>query len=88
MRAKQVFHWASAFICALTPVLSAGEPTPTSAEFVKQLDLIHFSHTDYGFTDHPAVCRDLQRRYLDLALDTAQATRRLPDVGPRKRPWP
>jgi hypothetical protein len=44
-------------------------------QFVRQLDLIHFSHTDYGFTDHPAVCRDMQVRYLDLSL----ATRKLPD---------
>ena len=43
------------------------------------MDLIHFSHTDYGFTDHPAVCRDMQRRYLDIALDLAQATRQMPE---------
>ncbi len=79
MRTKHFFCWASVFLCTLTSNLSAAESAPASAEFVKQLDLIHFSHTDYGFTDHPAVCRDLQRRYLDLALDTAQATRRLPD---------
>jgi len=48
-------------------------------QFVKQLDIIHFSHTDYGFTDHPAVCRELQRRYLDLALDAALSTRGLPE---------
>ena len=63
----------------MTPSRTAAESVPAAAEFVQQLDLIHFSHTDYGFTDHPAVCRDLQRRYLDLALDTARATRRLPD---------
>ncbi len=63
------------FLCTLPAVLRAAE-TP---QFVRQLDLIHFSHTDYGFTDHQAVCRDLQVRYLDLALDTAQATRRVPD---------
>jgi hypothetical protein len=50
-----------------------------SPEFVRQLDLIHFSHTDYGFTDHPAVCRDMQRRYLDIALDAALATQDLPE---------
>lgn len=59
--------------------LSAEETTPSAPRHVKQLDLIHFSHTDYGFTDHPAVCRDMQRRYLDIALDTAIATRNLPD---------
>ena len=36
---------------------------PPAPEHVRQLDLIHFSHTDYGFTDHPAVCREMQRRY-------------------------
>jgi hypothetical protein len=54
-------------------------PGPDAPQHVKQIDLIHFSHTDYGFTDHPAVCRDLQRRYLDIALDTALATRNRPE---------
>lgn len=58
--------------------LLGAEPLPQPPEFVRQLDLIHFSHTDYGFTDHPAVCRDLQVRYLDIALDAAIATRDLP----------
>ena len=79
MQLKQICQSLSLLLGALTPVLAAAESSPAAPEFVKQLDLIHFSHTDYGFTDHPAVCRDLQRRYLDLALDTAQATRRLPD---------
>ncbi|MCX8154922.1 MAG: hypothetical protein N3J91_00490, partial [Verrucomicrobiae bacterium] len=56
-------------------------PPATAApapQHVQQIDLIHFSHTDYGFTDHPAVCRDLQVRYLDVALDAIIATRPLP----------
>jgi hypothetical protein len=57
----------------------AAEPAPTGPEYVRQLDLIHFSHTDFGFTDHPAVCRDMQVRYLDIALDTALTTGDLPD---------
>jgi hypothetical protein len=79
MQANWVSRWVGTLLWALAPILSATKAVPNSAEFVQQLDLIHFSHTDYGFTDHPAVCRDLQRRYLDLALDTAQATRHLPD---------
>jgi hypothetical protein len=63
----------------LAPALFAAESAPGSPDFIKQLDLIHFTHTDYGFTDHPAVCRDLQVRYLDIALDAASATRRYPD---------
>ena len=58
---------------------TAAESSPAAPQHVRQLDLIHFSHTDYGFTDHPAVCRDLQRRYLDIALDTAEATRHRPE---------
>ena len=79
MQANWVSRWVGTLLWALAPILSATEAAPNSAEFVQQLDLIHFSHTDYGFTDHPAVCRDLQVRYLDLAIDTARTTRHLPD---------
>jgi hypothetical protein len=48
---------------------------------IGHVDIVHFSHTDYGFTDHPAVCRELQRRYLDIALDAALATRERPPEG-------
>ncbi len=63
---------------AMTDRMAAAEATPPAPQFIQQVDLIHFSHTDYGFTDHPAVCRDMQRRYLDLALDAAQATANAP----------
>jgi hypothetical protein len=62
--------------------LVAAAAEPPRLAHIRQLDLIHFSHTDYGFTDHPAVCRDMQRRYLDVALDTALATRKRPDDAP------
>lgn len=48
-------------------------------DHIQQIDLIHFSHTDYGFTDHPAVCRDMQIRYLDIAVDAATATAEAPE---------
>ena len=48
---------------------------------VQHIDLVHFSHTDYGFTDHPVVCRELQRRYLDIAVDGVLATCRKPAEG-------
>ena len=54
----------------------AGEPPK-----VKHVDLVHFSHTDYGFTDHPAVCRELQKRFLDVAIDGVLATRDRPPSG-------
>jgi len=58
---------------------SAAPPSSPEPQYIQQVDVIHFSHTDYGFTDHPAVCRDMQRRYLDLALDAAQASARAPE---------
>lgn len=61
-----------------SPILAA-EPSPDVPQFIRQIDLIHFSHTDYGFTDHPAVCRDMQRRYLDIALDAATASAGAPE---------
>ncbi|NOX54434.1 MAG: hypothetical protein GXP27_08320, partial [Planctomycetes bacterium] len=45
---------------------------------IRHIDLVHFSHTDYGFTDHPLICRELQKRYLDIAIDAALATRDAP----------
>ena len=44
----------------------ASDPGPV----IKELYLVHFSHTDVGFTDSPSVCRELYRRYLDIAVDT------------------
>jgi len=37
---------------------------------VRRVDIVHTTHTDIGFTDHPLVCREQQKRYLDIALDT------------------
>ncbi len=63
---------------AQTP--DAGTPEAPKAG-IQHVDLVHFSHTDYGFTDHPAVCRELQKRYLDIAIDAVLATREKPDAG-------
>ncbi len=70
----------AAFLClaGLATVASANDP-PAALQFIRQVDLIHFSHTDFGFTDHPAVCRDMQRRYLDVALDAVRASTNAPE---------
>jgi hypothetical protein len=49
---------------------AASGDTQSTLAHIKELDLVHFSHTDVGFTDHPTVCRELYRRYLDIAVDT------------------
>jgi len=46
--------------------VSAGQAGPA----VREINIVHFSHTDVGFTDSPSVCRELYRRYLDIAVDT------------------
>ena len=46
---------------------------------IRHIDLVHLSHTDVGFTDHPIVCRELQRRYLDIAIDAVLATQTGPN---------
>ncbi|MCC6697120.1 MAG: hypothetical protein IT365_15945 [Candidatus Hydrogenedentes bacterium] len=47
---------------------------PKLPEKIKRVDIVHMSHTDVGFTDHPAVCREQQMRYLDIAIDGVLAT--------------
>ena len=45
---------------------------------IERVDIVHMSHTDVGFTDHPAVCREQQTRYLDIAIDGVLATESAP----------
>ncbi|HBB92606.1 MAG: hypothetical protein A2X22_09560 [Bacteroidetes bacterium GWF2_49_14] len=45
---------------------------------IEYIDIIHCSHTDYGFTDHPYIVEDLQLRFLDIAIDAASASSHLP----------
>ena len=46
--------------------LQAEEPYSGTVECI---DIINWSHTDYGFTDHPLIVAELQKRYIDIALD-------------------
>lgn len=45
---------------------------------IEYIDIIHCSHTDYGYTDHPYIVEDFQQRFLDIAIDAASATSGLP----------
>jgi hypothetical protein len=49
--------------------LAATPETTAPSSGIKEINLVHFSHTDVGFTDSPSVCRELYRRYLDIAID-------------------
>src|SRR3972149_4287417 len=46
---------------------------------IQHIDLVHFCHSDYGFTDHPTICRELQKRYIDIAVDAVLATAQGPE---------
>jgi len=45
---------------------------------IRRIDIVHMTHTDIGFTDHPLVCRRQQMRYLDIAIDAVLATNDCP----------
>jgi hypothetical protein len=47
---------------------------PKTPEVIRRIDIVHMTHTDIGFTDHPLVCRRQQMRYLDIAIDAVLAT--------------
>jgi Glycosyl hydrolases family 38 N-terminal domain len=49
-----------------------------AAAAIEQIDVITTSHTDVGFTDQPSITRELQKRYLDIALDACLRTAHLP----------
>jgi hypothetical protein len=75
MRLVFVFCWSTWILSKVGGF--AGEPAPGGAQSViQEIQLVHFSHTDVGFTDHPSVCRELYRRYLDIAVDSILDTRR------------
>lgn len=39
---------------------------------IRHIDIINWTHTDYGFTDHPLILFELQKRYIDIAIDYAE----------------
>ncbi len=79
MKAPELPAICLALGLGLAGALSAWSVSGAEPEQIRQLDLIHFSHTDFGFTDHPEVCREMQVRYLDIAIDAARATRDRPE---------
>lgn len=68
MPASKAF--AAALLLLAAGMTGAQEAAPA---FIQELNLVHFCHTDVGFTDHPVVARELHRRYLDVALDAVLA---------------
>jgi len=68
-------------ILAALMLMSVGRANADDAELpkhVRHVDIVHMTHTDVGYTDHPWVCREQQIRYLDIAIDAVLATRDKP----------
>ncbi|MBN2775383.1 MAG: hypothetical protein JXR31_14095, partial [Prolixibacteraceae bacterium] len=59
-------------------VFYATGQSKTNLPEIKYIDLIHCTHTDYGYTDHPVIVEELQQRFLDIAVDAASASSQLP----------
>ncbi|MCX7425644.1 MAG: hypothetical protein NTW96_08485, partial [Planctomycetia bacterium] len=64
---------ASAILAGLAAVVMSAPSLAAAPGKIRRVDLVHMTHTDIGFTDHPAVTRDLQKRYLDIAIDAVLA---------------
>ena len=45
---------------------------------IEYIDIIHCTHTDYGYTDHPYIVEDIQQKFLNMAVDAASETCNLP----------
>lgn len=41
---------------------------------IEYIDIIHFCHTDYGFTDDPEIATELHRKFLDIGIDAVLET--------------
>ena len=41
---------------------------------IKTIELVNFTHVDYGFTDNPIIAMDLQKRFIDIVLDAVTET--------------
>ena len=70
---RRQFLWKAPAAAAFAQ--SAGGQAPPAPLKIAHVDIVHHTHTDVGYTALPSVIRDLQRRYLDVAVDACRADR-------------
>lgn len=58
------------------------EKNKDASEIIEYIDLIHFCHTDYGFTDNPEIAMELHRAFLDIGIDAVLESVDNPDKAP------
>ena len=75
MKNNSILLWA----CLLCFFVAAGNAAELP-QYVKRVDIVHTTHTDIGYTDHPAVTRLQQMRFLDIAIDAVLKTIDKPDT--------
>ena len=72
-------EWLIKFALLLGIIIAIPSATLAQDQFpIQEILLVHFAHTDFGYTDQPVVVRELHRHYVDIALDAAWATRLRP----------
>ena len=57
----------------LVVIFTGALAVPRARAQISRIDIFNLSHMDVGFTDHPAVTREQQRSYIDMALDACAA---------------
>ena len=70
---RRQFLWKAPAAAAFAQS-ARGQATQASLK-IAHVDIIHHTHTDVGYTALPSVIHDLQRRYLDAAVDACHADR-------------
>lgn len=82
MKKRTLIPFAGIVLTAVASSTMPGEHAlaqePKLPEKIMRVDIVHMTHTDVGFTDHPAVCREQQTRFLDIAIDGVLATENAP----------
>ena len=71
---KATFLLSAAVVACSMPAVGLCRAPDAPAAAVGRIYIIHFSHTDIGFTDMPGVCRELHLRYLVIAIVGELAT--------------
>jgi hypothetical protein len=73
MMDRRRFLWEAPAVAAFArSAWAQSQETPAK---ITHVDIVHHTHTDVGYTALPSVIRDLQRRYLDAAVDTCRSDR-------------
>lgn len=45
------------------------QKTVDATRQIEYIDLVHLSHTDYGYTDNPDIAHELHEKYIDIGID-------------------